>query len=455
LPTPASIGDQRVGPMAATTPSPSPAMTTLPRGGTGPPLDTWLGIRPHEWCEPWPWVYTYACHKYVTCPVWWSIIVGDVVGVWFIAAILLRQRQQDKEVRQRRLAIPKAVRARRAWKSVAASVRLASMRAAKENRWEGACAWRNSWESVAKSRAERRDYLHKLDYNLAAVMTRATGPVMFTVVVALIMFETHAFYSLAVPWMNLDEVTGWWFVRIMGVFPARIFLNLARTTFTDPGRPEATDDDGGAKDAMPASVWPGCDVEMCSGSDGRGTRRCGRCGTSKPERCHHCKVCRRCVLKMDHHCPIVNNCIGRGNHRYFCFFLFDVTVACFLISCLMAGLAAKVVIFPSPKMTVAFRIHVLAAFLLAMLVQCTIGPFFIFHLRLVLANETTLEFLGRRKSRRKRNAKAKELKEYSRGVMENFVESCGAPPACLRPTIERCLLWLMPANVARLAKRSA
>ncbi|KAG1680083.1 Palmitoyltransferase ZDHHC16 [Nymphon striatum] len=47
---------------------------------------------------------------------------------------------------------------------------------------------------------------------------------------------------------------------------------------------------------------------------------CKKCIAPKPPRTHHCSFCDQCVLKMDHHCPWLNNCVGHFNHRYF--FLF-------------------------------------------------------------------------------------------------------------------------------------
>jgi len=307
-----------------------------------------------------------------------------------------------------------------------------------------------SWERVAKARQERKDHMDKKDYNITAVMTRASGPLIVTVVCILIAWETHAFYTVVLPWLALGEETTKIVGYALAVVPARIYFDYARTTLTDPGRPEAEEgSDACGINAGSVNWMTPVDSESALS---REPTRCLKCGSPKPPRSHHCKVCRRCVLKMDHHCPVMNNCIGLRNHRYFCFFLLDLLLGTFVLAGLLAPQAFEVAVYWSRPMTFAHRVHVVSSFLLALLVQGSVGPFLIFHLQLILMNETTLEYIARRS--KKKGKMASQENAYSRGVLENFAEACGAPPMCCHRWLKGIFERLVPAHVARLAKRS-
>ena len=83
-----------------------------------------------EWCgPPQHWAQVYACEQVVASPVWHAVLVADVVGLWLIAAILLREREQARELARRRAALPRALRVRRLWRTLGAAARLAAMEA--------------------------------------------------------------------------------------------------------------------------------------------------------------------------------------------------------------------------------------------------------------------------------------------------------------------------------------
>jgi len=428
-------------------------MATTPRGGastTGSAV--WLS--PAEWCEPDLVVLGWACQRFLSAPVWYSFMVADVVGVWFIAALLLRQREQDKEVRRRREALPRSCRVRRDWAAIAAAVRLASMSAAMPER-RGCVAvsrplarWEECWRRVSEARAARKDYFRRVDFNLTALMTRACGPLMMIVVVALVSFELHAFFD-SLSWFHFAPGMEAWLRCISKALPLRIFFDYFRTVFTDPGLPIASVENG--------STSSDTHVELLEMGQGAQKRRCKTCGGPKPIRSHHCRVCRRCVLKMDHHCPFVNNCVGLRNYLYFCFFLFDLVVACAVILGVMAPQMPEV-LFETQPVTTAHRVRIIVAFMVALFAECSLAPFFVFHLQLILMNETTLEFLTKRSRRLRRRAAAEGdslENDYSRGVMENFTEVCGAPPAVLQRHFTTVFELLVPSYVTKLAKRNA
>lgn len=55
---------------------------------------------------------------------------------------------------------------------------------------------------------------------------------------------------------------------------------------------------------------------------------CTSCLIRKPLRSLHCHVCNSCVARYDQHCLWTGRCIGFGNHHYYIFFLFFLSIVC-------------------------------------------------------------------------------------------------------------------------------
>ncbi|XP_051707823.1 palmitoyltransferase ZDHHC13 isoform X2 [Oryctolagus cuniculus] len=55
---------------------------------------------------------------------------------------------------------------------------------------------------------------------------------------------------------------------------------------------------------------------------------CTSCLIRKPLRSLHCHVCNSCVARYDQHCLWTGRCIGFGNHHYYIFFLFFLSMVC-------------------------------------------------------------------------------------------------------------------------------
>lgn len=55
---------------------------------------------------------------------------------------------------------------------------------------------------------------------------------------------------------------------------------------------------------------------------------CATCHIWRIPRMSHCSICNVCVERHDHHCVYLNNCVGRGNYRYFLWFLLSVVITC-------------------------------------------------------------------------------------------------------------------------------
>lgn len=411
-----------------------------------------------DWCDPnelGP--LTDYCELAYGRPIWSFVMVADVVAVWMIFCIVWRRMQQKKLESAAKLAVPKHLRAKRYWGVLSTMVRLAS--GAKLSMMDkpdigevkkGAplSPWARGWQKVLKIRSDRRDYLMRKDFDLAAVIAKGMGAVLIVAMSALILFELHGFVFLALPWWELGaQVDSAWHL-VSGIIIFRIFLDYGRCTWTDPGRPTEED----------FSRWSECVApqnKVKSKSDKAEQRDyCKTCSGPKPARTHHCKVCRRCVLKMDHHCPFIANCVGMRNYQYFICFLLELAISCFIIAlCMLPQVPAAVYALMMHRyysIRWAAVTHILAVFLVALIAAFCLGPFFYFHMTLLAHNETTLEFMKRRAVRA--SGKGVAQSNYSRGNLENFTEVCGAPPWYLRRPI---LAFMEHLVEVKTDKRSA
>lgn len=456
-----------------------------------------LSVYP-DWCDHGSSLFAYVCEQYIDSPIWCTVFVLDGVAIWLIICILRRQHEQNSEERRARSAVQGAARARRLWKRLSAVARVASLglKWSEASSGDRAAHWRKSYEEVAKARDNRKKYLWKKDFDLMGVMGRGLGPVVMLFCSLLILYETHSWFTVILPHFGLPPRCFFLVACVTAIVPGRIYLDYFRTSFTDPGNPQAVSPRGGAVGATCQGQQEG-DIEL-AGPESSEVKKCFKCGGPKPRRCHHCKVCRRCVLKMDHHCPFVNNCVGLRNHRFFILFLLELVIGCsaLLVFALPQLLSA---LRNAPQQTLAHRVHVISTFAVALIANSMLSPFFYFHMQLVIINETTLENMKGRNFRMEQRMKQKQLQRslekaekagdsqkaeeikaesqaqaakddaqrkhlaeeklrYSRGsFIENFSEVFGAPPAAWRKRVEAVLEWFNPAPKSGAApkKRSA
>jgi len=313
---------------------------------------------------------------------------------------------------------------------------------------------------VAVARKDRKYFLERRDFHLPGVIGKGVQPLLVVAVSLLIAFELHALFHIGLPWFEFGDLA-WWIVEVFCIcIGLRIYVDYARTSLMDPGRPE---------EPATSLRLNGSSEMMELGRLANEVPRCRYCRGPKPPRAHHCRVCRRCVLKMDHHCPFVNNCVGERNYKHFIMFLADLVVGCFAV-CISLAPQVLHVIRPGtePILTFARRLHVGLSFLVALIFMCLLGSFFYFHFQLLLINQTTIEQYRTRegKQRRKTNAagnteslsvnnrgNAEGCVSNNGGALENFADVCGAPPAQCRHCLEWLFLSIVPAHVAKMAKR--
>jgi len=230
---------------------------------------------------------------------------------------------------------------------------------------------------------------------------------------------------------------------------------------------------------------------------------CGRCEVAKPPRSHHCRVCNRCILKMDHHCPWIGGCAGLRNYRYFVTFLFWAAFGTFYLAfmtfyvlhqrvdvlALMWNFVARSpfgdflentfgyvlglmenggeiadegrtrmfepgviwwVALYSGYQTMSTNSALLACLVGAASVFLPVGGLCIFHFRILLTGQTTVEYAGNTVDKAKCEAANRPFfNPFDRGMRANFQQvfgpcsiwraflpSCRAAPPVLPPLTE-------------------
>ncbi|KAM7534208.1 hypothetical protein Aperf_G00000107614 [Anoplocephala perfoliata] len=137
---------------------------------------------------------------------------------------------------------------------------------------------------------------------------------------------------------------------------------------------------------------------------------CIRCESVRPPRAHHCRKCDVCIIRFDHHCSILGQCIGLANMKFFMNLLAQASVSCFIGTVFNLPYVYRhvysdwsiwsillCILNPTPFAFIGW-LSVSQFFLCIMTSMCSaLGPtlavFFVYHLRQILRNQTSVEVL--------------------------------------------------------------
>ena len=117
---------------------------------------------------------------------------------------------------------------------------------------------------------------------------------------------------------------------------------------------------------------------------------CERCLKGRPARSHHCSQCGVCVLKRDHHCMWINNCVGLLNHKHFIHLIGYGAMTTSLISCTL-----YLHLIENYEKSSNFDFF---GFYLNFSTCVALTFMTIYHVWLILANRTMIEFRYKLKS---------------------------------------------------------
>ncbi|GAA5843555.1 hypothetical protein JCM3766R1_002410 [Sporobolomyces carnicolor] len=128
-----------------------------------------------------------------------------------------------------------------------------------------------------------------------------------------------------------------------------------------------------------------------------GSKWCETCETYRPPRTSHCRLCDNCVELTDHHCAYLNNCIGRKNYYPFICFLVSTT----LILLYSIAFTSYYLSMTSRTRTTSRWDFIASCVVLVLVVAVTVpvGGLLVYHSRLILTNQTTIEMLRPKSSR--------------------------------------------------------
>lgn len=124
---------------------------------------------------------------------------------------------------------------------------------------------------------------------------------------------------------------------------------------------------------------------------------CAHCFVYKPPRSTHCKECGRCFLKRVSHCYFMETCVGFHNQKFFVLFLISLLVhntfiiIAFIIALKTVPLYRMVALKQNQEYRLVFREHFIISVIVAFIEIPPSLWFLVFHLYLILRNETNLE----------------------------------------------------------------
>lgn len=223
-------------------------------------------------------------------------------------------------------------------------------------------------------------------FYVSKIFLKFFGYFLILMALSLITFVTYIFYTRIVFMMSLNSVAlQCIFVLLSFFFVGNIYFNYIRTILINPGEVPKEFKNQENQD------WNSPLTQASNERESRWSKYCNKCQHSKPARAHHCHLCDKCVLRMDHHCPWICSCVGYNNHRFFVSFIFYLWVCCTILSFALG--AGSFGIWPIDE-DIWNDNHSVITFILLLTfsLAITLGAFSIFHIYLILTNQTSIEF---------------------------------------------------------------
>lgn len=267
---------------------------------------------------------------------------------------------------------------------------------------------------------------------------KVIGPLMVVAANFLFGCIAYGFLFYIIPEMSQGSALVFGMYVALGLFfLVNILFNYIACISTPPGSPPPCPDPvakmGGKVttngDGVTYLQFPRCIEAKPAVS----WRWCRHCKCVKPPRAHHDSITGTCVYDMDHYCPWMNNCVGRDNYRYFFLFLsylffgalwaISMTYRCMRIFVAVEGPYATTI--PNVNLrnaaTFSFTIALSAAF--------AVGILFIWHIYLVLTNQTTIEFYINMDEGQQAKERGEKFKNpFDRGWRKNLIRVFGDGP---------------------------
>eukprot|EP01059_Diplonema_ambulator_P036152 TRINITY_DN8897_c0_g1_i2.p1 TRINITY_DN8897_c0_g1~~TRINITY_DN8897_c0_g1_i2.p1 ORF type:complete len:337 (+),score=61.12 TRINITY_DN8897_c0_g1_i2:63-1073(+) len=136
----------------------------------------------------------------------------------------------------------------------------------------------------------------------------------FLLIAPLVLFSIFIAEDLPLPM----AIGGW----VAGGLP---ILLLTKTSMTDPGILRRYE--------KPPIEFPPTNLIVDYSENIKKLWFCHKCNSYRSPRAKHCYMCNNCVEVFDHHCPWTGTCVGKGNYRYFVWFLTSMLVAGTYMGC--------------------------------------------------------------------------------------------------------------------------
>ena len=128
-----------------------------------------------------------------------------------------------------------------------------------------------------------------------------------------------------------------------------------------------------------------------------------------PLRSYHCPICKRCIRTYDHHSKLIGSCIGENNHLVYILFLFSQN-ATFILATF--GLIKRLL-----NQTYLIKVLIIGYISIFTLIISIFTICFIFHLFLVITNQTSYEIFYKENCPYLRIFKQERMKIYTeRGI---------------------------------------